>query len=159
MTHGTDREFRRARASVCLLCAAALLIMSGCGGTPSASRGVVDGVLPDCPNSPNCVCSEVRGSHAVDPLTFAGDPRAAWTKAGDAVVAVGGTIQRVTEDYLHATFTSTLFRFVDDLELRLDRAAGRIHVRSASRVGYWDLGVNRRRVERLRASFRQQPDN
>ncbi|RME32632.1 MAG: DUF1499 domain-containing protein, partial [Gammaproteobacteria bacterium] len=64
-----------------------------------------------------------------------------------------GRILRDEGDYLHAIFTTPLFRFTDDLECRLDRQAGLIHLRSASRVGHWDLGANRRRAERLRAAF------
>jgi uncharacterized protein (DUF1499 family) len=55
--------------------------------------------------------------------------------------------------YLHAEFRSALFGFVDDVEFRMDETAGRIDVRSASRTGYFDFGVNRRRVEEIRARF------
>ena len=55
-----------------------------------------------------------------------------------------------TDTYLHAEFTSLLFRFVDDLELLVDDEAGVVHVRSATRIGASDLGANRRRVENLR---------
>jgi uncharacterized protein (DUF1499 family) len=57
------------------------------------------------------------------------------------------------DDYIHAEYTSALFRFVDDVELYFDKAKKIIHVRSASRVGYGDMGVNRKRVEELRALF------
>ena len=57
------------------------------------------------------------------------------------------------ERYIHAEFTSALFRFVDDVEFLLDSETKTIHVRSASRVGYSDLGVNRRRVEEIRSRF------
>ena len=58
--------------------------------------------------------------------------------------------------YLHAECQSALMGFVDDLELHAQPDAGRIDVRSASRLGYGDLGVNRRRVETLRANLRAQ---
>jgi len=61
------------------------------------------------------------------------------------------TIVTVDGDYLHATFASRIFRFVDDVEFLVDRDAGVVHVRSASRVGYGDMGVNRRRVEEIRS--------
>jgi uncharacterized protein (DUF1499 family) len=60
-----------------------------------------------------------------------------------------------TESYLHAEFTSLFFRFVDDVEFLVDDAAKVIHVRSASRLGRSDLGVNRKRVERIRARWRE----
>jgi uncharacterized protein (DUF1499 family) len=70
---------------------------------------------------------------------------------------MGGKI--ITDDggYLHATFTSRIFRFVDDLELRLDGENGIIHLRSASRTGYSDFGVNRKRAEQFQALFRSHP--
>lgn len=60
---------------------------------------------------------------------------------------------RREQDRIHAEFTTRLFRFVDDVDLVLDREAGLARFRSASRIGRWDLGANRRRMERLRADF------
>jgi uncharacterized protein (DUF1499 family) len=74
------------------------------------------------------------------------------------VQGIGGTVEREEVDFLWAVFTSTVFRFVDDMEFRMDGATQTIHVRSASRIGYWDLGANRRRVETLRKRFAQEQD-
>jgi uncharacterized protein (DUF1499 family) len=71
----------------------------------------------------------------------------------EALVEMGAEIQKEGNGYLWATFTTRVFRFVDDMALRMEAARGVIHVRSASRVGYWDLGVNRKRVETLRVRF------
>jgi uncharacterized protein (DUF1499 family) len=71
---------------------------------------------------------------------------------------MGGEIQEEHDGYLWTTFTSRLFRFVDDVEFRMVFTDGIIHVRSGSRVGYSDLGVNRRRVEKLRTLFNQKKD-
>jgi uncharacterized protein (DUF1499 family) len=103
------------------------------------------------------VSSEVAGvrSH-VAPLVFGGTPDAAWARLKEAVKAIGGRIEEENETYLRATFRSRVFRFVDDLECRLASEDGVIHVRSASRVGYSDLGVNRRRVEHLRKRFKNE---
>ncbi len=103
-----------------------------------------------CGAAPNCVCSEgaaAGDSHAIAPLPRpAGeDPLAA---VAAAVGALGGVVTTRTDAYLHATFTSRLFRFVDDLEVRVTDTA--LAVRSASRVGHSDLGANRARVEALR---------
>jgi uncharacterized protein (DUF1499 family) len=65
----------------------------------------------------------------------------------------GSNIVREEDRYLHAEFRSALFRFIDDVEFYLDAENGIIHVRSASRVGYWDLGVHRRRVEAIRSKL------
>lgn len=123
--------------------------------TPAVRQPV--GRLRPCPESPNCVCSEETGSQAsVPPLVFDVDPSVAWQAAAAAVRAAGGDVVWLGRAYLHATFTTALFRFKDDLELRMDTSRGAIHVRSASRVGYSDFGLNRRRVRRLRRLFEQQ---
>lgn len=118
-----------------------------------AAQGVVDGRLAPCPDAPHCVCSDgPESAAAIAPLTFDDDPATAFARARAAVSGIGGVVVEATDDYLHATFTSTVFRFVDDLELRLD-PAGVIQVRSSSRVGYYDFGANRARVEKLRRAF------
>ncbi|HEY5717459.1 MAG TPA: DUF1499 domain-containing protein, partial [Motiliproteus sp.] len=72
-----------------------------------------------------------------------------------SIEAQGGVLVRVQDDYLAATFTSSLFGFVDDLEARLELDKQQIQLRSASRVGHSDLGANRTRVELLRRQFNQ----
>ena len=108
-----------------------------------------------CPESPNCVLSFATDElHAIDPLPLpADDPMGALRD----VVASFPRTKIVVEDgdYLHVTFTSLVFRFVDDVEFRIDREADVIHVRSASRVGYGDMGVNRRRVESIRERLKE----
>jgi uncharacterized protein (DUF1499 family) len=117
--------------------------------------GLRDGRLADCPPSPNCVCSQAADTaHRLAPLTFSGDPTAAWQRLRDVVAARPRVrIVAATDDYLHAEFRSLMFRFVDDVEFLLDRAGRVIHCRSASRVGYYDFGVNRRRMESIRQAF------
>lgn len=126
------------------------------GGTRPASLGVRDGRLAPCPASPNCVSSDARdAAHAMEPLRFAQPPEKAWRAIREAVAALPRTaFVTETEDYLHAECRSALLGFVDDLELHLRPAEGIVAVRSASRVGYSDLGVNRKRVEELRATLR-----
>lgn len=115
---------------------------------------VQDGRLPACPGTPNCVCSFDDGSSAIEPLTFSGDAAAAWTRLKTVLAAQPRTaIISATEQYLHAECTSLIFRFVDDLEFQLDGEGQKIHVRSKSRAGRSDLGVNRARVETIRAAF------
>lgn len=107
--------------------------------------------LKPCPASPNCVSSDEAGSHAIAPFKLKATPSGAW----DALRRALADIPRVkivqdSGSYLHAEFTSRLLRFVDDVELELRPDAGIIAVRSASRLGYSDFGVNRKRVEDLR---------
>jgi len=127
-------------------------------GSPPANLGVSGSELAPCPSSPNCVSSDaVDDTHKTPPLRLAVTPAEAWEAAEQAVKALPRTriVQR-TEDYLHAECRSALFGFVDDLELQLRPAAGIIAVRSASRLGYWDFGVNRRRIDALRAVLVEQ---
>jgi uncharacterized protein (DUF1499 family) len=118
--------------------------------------GVRDGKLAACPSSPNCVCTQAAdGGHRIEPLAYTGSPEEA--KARLKAVLSGlprGRIVSETDNYLHAEFTSRLFRFVDDVEFLIE-PGGVIHFRSASRAGHSDLGVNRARMEAIRQSFEQ----
>lgn len=111
--------------------------------------------LGSCASRPNCVSSrEDRPRHRVDPLPFDGDPARAFERAVEAVRSLPRTRVAVHEaDYLRVECRSALFRFVDDVEIELDAVAGEIHIRSASRLGYSDLGANRRRIERVRGVY------
>lgn len=108
-----------------------------------------------CPATPNCVSSLAEGpQHAVEPLTLSGDAKADWRHLRQIVRALPRTRVRVDEPgYLAIECSSRLFGFADDLELRMDRNDGVVQVRSASRVGHSDLGVNRRRVAQIRRLF------
>lgn len=132
----------------------ALGVVSRSGESP----GLVDGMLSRCPQRPNCVCSEfpADGAHYAPPLSFSGDGRADPLPLLDSMVReMGGTVLVSRDSYLAATFSSAIFGFVDDLELRVDGDRQRIHVRSGSRVGYSDGGVNAERVEQLRLRWEQ----
>jgi uncharacterized protein (DUF1499 family) len=128
-------------------------------GRPPSNLGARNGRLAPCPASPNCVSSQADpagdAGHYVAPIAFKGDPQAAW-EALRRVVAESerAAIVGEADGYLHAEFASRLMGFVDDLECLLDAPARRIHVRSASRLGYRDFGVNRGRVEALRRRLR-----
>ncbi|MDQ6983071.1 MAG: DUF1499 domain-containing protein [Mariprofundus sp.] len=121
------------------------------------ASGLIDGKLTPCPDKPNCVCSEYETANAQNkilPLSTAGmDDSTAWANLIAAVKVSGGSIQQHSDIYLHAIFTSSLFRFVDDFEARLDTENRKIHIRSASRVGHSDLEVNRKRVEKIRREY------
>lgn len=128
----------------------------GCSAPRPTTLGVHAGRLSDCPSSPNCVVSQTthEDEHFVEPLTFTGDASRAWQAAVAAAKDLSGaSVVDEREDYLWIECTSRFFRFVDDLELQLVADAQRIDVRSASRLGYSDLGVNRARIESLRSAF------
>jgi len=112
--------------------------------------------LKPCPASPNCVSSlaEEDGKHRVPPLNWTGELAPAQARLRRAVLAAGPATFVVEEDrYWHIEFRSRIFRFVDDVEFLFDPERKQIHVRSASRLGQWDLGVNRKRVETIRELY------
>lgn len=108
-----------------------------------------------CPDKPNCVSSTARaGSHFIDPLTFEGDAHAALDRLRTVMDRLPRT--RLVDDegyFLKYEVRTRILRFVDDVEFCLHPDRGSIDVRSASRAGYSDMGVNRKRVEEIRARF------
>ena len=118
--------------------------------------GITDGRLARCPDTPNCVCSEYDGdqAHFIEPIELPAETAMTLARMRAAIIEQGGTIVSERADYLAATYTTPLFGFVDDLEVRIEGDRGLAHVRSASRVGHSDLGANRKRVERLRELLR-----
>jgi len=113
---------------------------------------LIDGKLRPCPATPNCVSSETTGEKFIEPFKATADLQLGdlWDATIKRIVEQGGNIQTQEDDYVWATFQSSLFKFTDDVELRRDNEANIIHVRSGSRSGKSDLGVNRKRVEALR---------
>ena len=147
-------------AAIALLVIISFFIL-GYRSNSGAAPGLVDGRLQQCPDKPNCVSSEVvsDAEHYIEPLVYSADQAAQVLPRLKTIIGeMGGSVQLEETDYLAATFTSSLFRFVDDLELRIDAGQKTIHLRSASRVGHGDLGVNRKRVELLKNSFHLKSD-
>ncbi len=130
------------------------LWLTGCAGQPPADLGSAGAGLSPCPSSPNCVSSlAVEDAQRVAPLRVS-------VKQAQAAAAIRAVIgndprARVTGEengYVRSEFSSRLLGFVDDVEFWWADAQT-IHVRSASRLGYSDFGVNRKRVETLRAQI------
>jgi uncharacterized protein (DUF1499 family) len=147
-------------ASIVLLVIIAFFVL-GHRSQSGKAYGLVEGRLQRCPGTPNCVSSEFvsDAQHYVEPLAYSADQAAQVLPRLKTIIRdMGGNIEVEQADYLAATFTSSVFRFVDDLELRIDTEQSTIHLRSASRVGRGDLGANRKRVERLNHSFHSQTD-
>lgn len=142
--------------AILLLC---VVVLNGCG-TSRAAGMQNDGKLAPCPSSPNCVCSSYQDDgHAVAPITYTGT----ITDAHRRLMAALKTLPRIavvteltpnaSQHYVHVTATTLIMRFTDDVEFIIDDNKKHIDVRSLSRVGYSDLGVNRRRVEAIRTAF------
>jgi len=118
--------------------------------------GISNGKLAPCPNSPNCVYSQsTDATHKIAPLTFTSSPEEAISNLKQIIESLPRTkIITENQDYLYAEFKSALLGFVDDVEFYVDRNANVIQVRSASRLGQSDLGVNRQRIETIRGKLK-----
>ncbi|UCE64058.1 MAG: DUF1499 domain-containing protein [Nitrospirota bacterium] len=119
--------------------------------------GISQGKFSPCPDSPNCVSSQSPDpSHFVEPLSYTDSQTDAKARLLKLIESMPRTqIISNTDNYIHAEFTSLIFRFVDDVEFLFDPDQNLIQVRSGSRVGYSDLGMNRKRIEAIRQQFRQ----
>lgn len=119
-------------------------------------HGPKDGSLAHCPETPNCVSTvDTEDDHAIDPIEFGGSADEALARAKRALEGLPRTtIIEERSDYLRAESRSALFGFVDDVEVYVP-GDGRLHFRSASRVGKSDMGVNRKRYEKFKAAFRE----
>jgi uncharacterized protein (DUF1499 family) len=132
------------------------LVYLSCSAERPDDLGLVGGRLRPCPERPNCVSSQARTeSHRVEPLGFQGDPGAAWTRLRGMLEGMD-RVEVITDDgrYMHVEFTTSVMRFTDDVEFLLQPERGVIDLRSASRVGYSDFGVNRSRIRKLREAWR-----
>ena len=141
----------------------AALILGGQMGLLTGKRpvglGVQDGKLNPAPSSPNCVSSQASSEyHQIAPLSYSGDGPAAFARLKTIVSGMQtASVIDSKPGYLYAEYTSKLLGFVDDVEFYLDEKAGVIQVRSASRLGQKDFGVNRARIEAVRAAFAAPP--
>ena len=138
------------------------LIVLGKTSKSGNAAGLFDGKLQKCPDKPNCVCSEQNDDvdHFIPPLPISDSYESdSLTVLKDIIRELKGEIQTHNETYISATFSSPLFGFVDDVEMRIDSKQKLIHMRSASRVGYGDLGANRKRAELIKKLFSERITN
>ena len=134
-----------------------LIMLTGCSGT-IPDLGVNNDELMPCPKTPNCVNSQAADEkHYIQPFHFTGIQQEAQGRLLRILESEKRTkVLTVQKNYIRVEFTSALFRFVDDVEFYFPEQQGDetiIHVRSASRVGYSDLGANRKRIEHIRSKF------
>lgn len=136
----------------------AALALMGCASTRPAGLGVQAGALSPCPDKPNCVSSTATDPvHSIDPFFVRPPASDAWEALAALLESTPGVEivheRKTGRRYLHAEYTSSLMRYVDDVEFVGSADGRRIDLRSASRVGYGDMGVNRERVESIRKSL------
>lgn len=134
-----------------------VILLTGCSGTMT-NLGINEGKLQPCPKTPNCINSQSGAEgQKVQSINYTGTQK----EAHERLLRIIKTEKRtktltVQGNYIRVEFTSALFRFVDDVEFYFPEGQageGVIHVRSASRVGYSDLGANRKRIERIRSKL------
>lgn len=132
------------------------ILLQGCSSI-MPNLGVSNGKLTVCPDSPNCVSSQAEDKHYIEPMVFNGNRGTAHDKVVAVLEATKSANIVVNEEgYIHAEFTSAVFRFVDDVEFYFSaEQEGKviIDIRSASRVGHSDFGVNRKRMEVIRSKL------
>ena len=133
------------------------MILWGCSGNPTERQHSESSGFLDCPDTPNCVSSLAKNpKYRVEPFKLRKDPKSSWEIVKKTVELLPRTkVVSADNSDIHAECRSMIFRFVDDLTLHLTASNSIIHIRSASRIGYSDLGVNRRRVETLRKKLQQ----
>lgn len=124
-------------------------------GTRPSNLGIEDGKFAPCPNTPNCVSSQsIDALHQIEPFSYSDDPETAFKQIQTILENTeNAAIITAEPNYIYAEFTSPLMGFVDDVEFYLDEQETLIQVRSASRLGESDLGVNRKRIETIREQF------
>jgi len=109
--------------------------------------------LPPCPAKPNCVSSQAADGHRIEPFKIVGEAGGAFKKLRDLLARRSDTELVSSDDTTIRAEFRTLLGFVDDGLFVLDHATNTIHIRSAARTGYWDLGKNRSRMEEIRQEF------
>ena len=133
------------------------ILFFSCAGQRPDNIGIHNSQLTDCPSSPNCVASQTeKADHSIDPFEYKGEKEMAFIKLKKVIASLKGmTLVTENDNYLHVECKSTVMGFVDDLEFYLPDTPDEktIQVRSASRLGYSDFGVNRKRVEQFRKLF------
>ena len=137
--------------------AALIIFLGGCMSMRPKDLGVTGGRLKACPDSPNCILSQAEGdpAHYLAPIKYDFDDKTAY----DRVIKVINSMERtkiitMTDNYIHAEFTTKIMRYVDDVEFYFDYKNKTIHFRSASRIGYSDMGLNRKRMTEVAARFK-----
>jgi len=125
--------------------------------TANLANSTSEKKLPPCRDSPNCVSSQAEDvKHYIEPFKITGNPEEAWKALKKTLNSQSRmVITHETDDTIHAEATSLVFGFVDDINVILDTKTNLIHIRSASRTGHSDFGVNRKRIEALRLQLQK----
>ncbi|MFD2230699.1 DUF1499 domain-containing protein [Alkalimarinus sediminis] len=144
---------------IAMLLSATLLV--ACTGTRPVDIGVSDNRLTPCPDSPNCVSSfepQSDETHYISAYLIKGDNQQQTWASLKSLIEQNSSAEIIKQDeqYIYAEYTSSIMRFVDDAEFLLDKENNSVQLRSASRLGYKDFGVNRERLEAIRTELQSQ---
>jgi len=130
---------------------------SGCSAPRPDNLGLKNNLLLSCPKSPNCVLSQASDlKHLIHPIHYTSSVEIAKERLNQVILSMVDT-RIITQNkvYWHVEFTTRWLRFIDDVEFYFPESEALIHLRSASRSGYWDLGVNRKRTKEIHSRFEE----
>ena len=134
------------------------VLLAGCSGA-KPKLGIDSLKLMPCPSSPNCVSTQAKDKeHFVNPIMV----ESTSLQIKERILKILSELNQskvitTKENYIRAEFTSKIFGFVDDVEFYFPHTKSKkttIHIRSASRIGYSDLGANKKRIEEIRTKFK-----
>ena len=148
--------------SIIILIIVGYLVVLSKNSQTGKAAGLVSGKLQACPDTPNCLCSEQNDDtdHFTPPIDISHSSASESLKIlKEIITGLNGEIQTDNGLYVSAIFSSSLFGFVDDFEMRVDLNHSVIHIRSASRVGRGDLGANKKRIELIKKLYLEKPAN
>ncbi|SMF56609.1 DUF1499 domain-containing protein [Pseudobacteriovorax antillogorgiicola] len=133
-----------------------LITISACTGTRPTDIGIQEGGLKPCPDSPNCVSSFAETEeHKIEPLPIINNKAETLEKLKSIINSMPRTeVIQETDNYLYVEFTTFIMRYVDDVEFYIPDDESVVHVRSASRLGHSDMGLNRERIEAIRSQMK-----
>ena len=138
-----------------------IFMVSSVSGAGVEGLGATKDKLAPCPDSPNCVSTQSEGkSHAMEPLPYLQTREA----SKERILSILKDMKRMeivtlTESTIHVEFRTALWKFVDDVDFLFDDRARVVHFRSASRVGYYDFGLNRRRMKEISEKYLEAVEN
>lgn len=133
-----------------------MMVLGGCSGVHSNTTNTMNGKFTACPDKPNCVSSmePIQDGHYIEPYQYSVERQRAISSLKEVVLSLeGGVVKEEHQDYLYVEFHSKFFGFIDDVEFYFPENKQQVEIKSASRKGYWDMGVNRKRLELIRDTF------
>jgi uncharacterized protein (DUF1499 family) len=143
------KALKRVIAVIAAVAIGSWVVVQFLGRNPPPGLGPTSEGLAECPDTPNCVCSDCEQSDKLPPLQFFTDPLVAKTALKRAFAKMEIAVVAEQQNYLHAVATTPIMRYRDDLEFLIDPEEKKIQFRSASRLGKSDLGKNRARLKEI----------